>query len=122
MLRIHASVVTFELQTIVEQGLALLSKILRSQGRSLATSASRFPEHLRFGMSSEPELGLAFAGLRHRRAAVALGRDPDVVRASAEDPAALTRIARQRIVENRDTLLSQLGTLVIRNTEYDLAS
>ena len=42
LLGIHSRVLTFVLQTLVEQGIAVLGKLLESQGRSLAPSIAQF--------------------------------------------------------------------------------
>jgi helicase len=73
ILAIHAIAQTFVLQTLVEQGVALLAKLLESQGRILAPAILLFPEYLRFGVPTEAARVLAAEGLRHRQAAVALG-------------------------------------------------
>lgn len=49
-LGIHAHVVTFVLQTLVEQGVALLNKFLEAQGQQMASAVALLPEHLRFGV------------------------------------------------------------------------
>lgn len=74
ILGVHTGVITFALQTIVEQGVALLGKLLESQDRTLASAVVEFPEHLRFGVPTTPARILAAGGVRHRSAAVQLAR------------------------------------------------
>jgi helicase len=45
-LAIYTGAISYGLQTTVEQGISLLSKLLESQGRLLAESVRSFPEHL----------------------------------------------------------------------------
>jgi superfamily II DNA/RNA helicase len=75
LLGIYTQVISFELQTIVEQGIALLRKLLEGQGKVLSLAVEQFPKHLRFGVPTITCCILA-EGLRHRRAAVELGRHP----------------------------------------------
>ena len=77
MLGIHAQVLPFVLQTIVEQGIALLAKFVESQGRTLSSAVTQLPDYLRFGVPTAPARSSAAGGVRHRSAAVALRRGAD---------------------------------------------
>ena len=46
-LAFHSSVISFTLQVIVEQGIALMEKLLKVQNREIALAVVRLPEHLR---------------------------------------------------------------------------
>lgn len=73
LLSIHARGITYSLQTLVEQGISLLSKRLETEGIKLAEGVANFPEHLRFGLPTAASRFLAISGLRHRKACVYLG-------------------------------------------------
>jgi hypothetical protein len=74
ILGIYSKPIAFELQTLVEQAIALLGKLLESDGVEMAPAAQAFPEHLRFGVPTAAARVLLGAGLRHRGAAVYIGR------------------------------------------------
>jgi superfamily II DNA/RNA helicase len=73
LLGVHSRVLTFALQTIVEQGITLLQKLLESREQTAAPVVLQFPEHLRFGVPTTAGCVLAANGVRHRRAFVAIG-------------------------------------------------
>jgi len=74
VLAIHSRGITFSLQTLVEQGISLLTKRLEADGIELSEGVRSFPEHLRFGVRHSAGRMLAASGLRHRSAFVELGR------------------------------------------------
>lgn len=119
LLGIHTRVVTFILQTLVEQAVALLERLLQSQGRTIAAAVGHFPDHLRFGVPTPGARAFAARGLRHRRAAVELGNALDG-RGFADDRATLFAIARQIIDDDRDEWRMRFGTLVFDRTFQDL--
>jgi helicase len=120
LLGIHAQAVTFVLQTLVEQAVALLKRFLQSQGLTMAASVAAFPEHLRFGVPTPFARALAARGVRHRRAAVELGRSL-TGRIFTEDRAVLFPIARQLLLDDSDGWRARLGSLVVDNTLQDLS-
>jgi len=120
LLGIHTRAVTFVLQTLVEQGVALLERLLQSQGRTMAAAVRLFPEHLRFGVPTAGGRALAARGLRHRRATVELG-NALVGRAFTEDRFVLFPIVRQLLQDDRAEWVDILGTLVFDRTLQDLA-
>lgn len=73
LLAIHTRVITFTLQTLVEQGISLLTRRLQADGIEIATGVSNFTEQLRFGVPNLAARVLASTGTRHRKAYVALG-------------------------------------------------
>jgi helicase len=59
-----------------------------------------FPEHLRFGVPTKAALILLAGGIRHRRAAVALGNDPQLREIENDDRDGILNIARN-LLEDR---------------------
>jgi hypothetical protein len=118
MLAVHARVITYELQTVVEQGVALLGKLCEAEDRPISSSVLEFPEHLRFGVPTPA--GRVLAGsVRHRRAAVALGTSPELAGAAAEAREEIVATARELLADS-DRWLPLLGRLVLENTIDDL--
>jgi helicase len=120
LLGVHAQAVTFVLQTLVEQAVALLKRFLESQGLAMSDSVAEFPEHLRFGVPTRFARILAARGVRHRRAAVDLGRAL-TDRIFTDDHTVLFAAAQQLILENDAGWRAQLGNLVVDNTLSDLS-
>jgi superfamily II DNA/RNA helicase len=120
MLDVHTNVVAFGLQTVVEQGIALLERLLNSQGRAISAAVNQFPEHLRFGVPTLAGRALAARGLRHRQAFVELGNSL-AGRIIPEDRATLFPMVRQLIADDADDWRARLGTLVFENTIRDLS-
>jgi superfamily II DNA/RNA helicase len=117
-LAVHGRVVSYVLQTLVEQGVALLAKLLDGQGRSLAPAVLGFPEHLRFGVPTGAARVLASGGIRHRSAAVELG---NALR-NIDDLARLPGAARASLRAYPAQWQERLGNLVYKNTLSDLSS
>ncbi|MCE9637852.1 MAG: hypothetical protein K8T90_19300 [Planctomycetes bacterium] len=122
LLGVHARVITFVLQTLVEQAVALLAKLLEANGQELASAVAQFPDHLRFGVPTEAARILAARGVRHRCAAVALGGVGAVQRASGEGTMELFSAARQELQRDVDAWSRGLGALVVQNTLADLTA
>jgi len=122
ILEIHSHVITYTLQTIVEQGIALLEKILQSRGQAISPAVVHFPEHLRFGVPSIAGYLLASGGVRHRRAFVTLGNAPELQGLQADDRSTAFAAALQ-IIENETVgWRSRLGSFVFENTLRDLSA
>jgi superfamily II DNA/RNA helicase len=119
LLSIHGRVVSYVLQTLVEQGIALLAKLLVGQGRALAPAVIAFPEHLRFGVPTGIARVLASGGVRHRSAAVELG---NALRIAGDDRTAICIAARTALRVYPKAWEERLGTLVFANTLLDLSS
>lgn len=117
MLGVHARVISHVLQVAVEQGVGLLKKLLEADDRELAQAVADFPEHLRFGVPTAAAKVLAAGGLRHRRAAVALGRSPEL--GTLVDRSAVFPTARH-LLDDRERWLPAMGRLVLDNTLEDL--
>jgi len=123
MIGIHAGVITYVLQTVVEQGVALLAKLLESQGVAISSAVMRFPEHLRFGSPTAASRILSSGGVRHRRAAVLLGSTPRLRQFSADDPQITVFSAAQAmLMGDGDGWQDALGRLVFANTQQDIAA
>jgi helicase len=118
MLAVHAKVVTYELQTAVEQGIAILRKFCEAEEIPISNSVLEFPEHLRFGVPTPAARVLAGA-IRHRRAAVRLGVSLELVGYSADPPERVLTRANELLTQT-DRWLPQLGRLVLENTITDL--
>ncbi len=119
LLGVHGGVVSYVLQTVIEQAVALLAKLLEGQGRVLAPAVLAFPEHLRFGVPTAAARVLASGGIRHRSAAVELG---NALRNNGDDRATLLALARGSIGTYPAQWEKRLGTLVFKNTLSDLSS
>ncbi len=122
VVQIQTQAVTYALQTIIEQGVALLEVALEAVGRPFSPAVSVFVEHLRYGVPTRHALRLSTEGLRHRSAAVALGqalvvRGTDALRAEPIAPEALAELD-----DNPELWRQQLGSLVIENTRSDLVA
>jgi superfamily II DNA/RNA helicase len=121
LLGVHTQAVAFNLQTLIEQAVALLTRVLESQGLAMADAVAAFPEHLRFGVPTPIARVLSAHGVRHRRAAVELGRSL-VGTVLSQDPGLLFSAARQLVENNRPEWDQRLGSLMVENTLRDLSS
>lgn len=120
LLTVHARVVSFALQTQIEQGFALLAKLLSARESELSTAAQQFPEHLRFGVPTGPARVLAASGVRHRSAAVQLG---NALVGSVPDMRFATRVAARALLKGDPAgWRARLGDLVYNNTIDDLTT
>jgi helicase len=122
LLGIHASVISFVLQTLVEQGITLLAKLLESQARTLSPAVLQFPEHLRFGVPNAAARVLAAGGVRHRSAAVELGTVLAGQGITSDDRLVLFPAARHLILADQGAWTTRLGALVVENTLLDIDS
>lgn len=122
LLSLHTRAISFVLQALVEQALALLGKLLEAQERVLAPSLPLLAEHLRFGVPTGVARVLAADGVRHRSAAVELGTALVTAGAVESDRTAVFTAARDSILAHRDTWADRLGVLVVENTLWDLTS
>jgi hypothetical protein len=120
MLGVHARVLTYVLQVAIEQAIGLLRKLLDESEKELAPAVINFPEHLRFGVPTSAARVIAAGGVRHRRAAIALGWSPELSAVAADDQALIFATAR-RLLEDRDRWLPKLGSLVLEHTIEDLS-
>lgn len=118
MLRRHTQVIEHSLTTLVEQGIALLGEILAEEdGSELTEAVTNLPDYLRHGVATPAGRALMLAGLRHRRAAVALA-------AALEDGPLdddIIGTAGTILTDNEQTWEPRLGSLVYRRSLEDLA-
>lgn len=122
LLEVHTSTVSYALQTLVEQGIAVLGKILEAQGRTLADGITAFPDHLRYGVPTSVGRVLAANGVRHRSAAVELGSALTGAGLTASDRDVVLLHAQNALDAHRGAWTNRLGELVVENTLIDLAA
>lgn len=122
MLGLHARVIAFTLQTIVEQAVALLEELLLSQGQTLAPAVVQLPEHFRFGVPTPAGRVLASGGVRHRRAFVLLGGTTELSGFPGDDKLLVFNGARRLLTQDQAGWKSRLGVLVMENTIRDLSA
>jgi helicase len=119
-LAVHARVITYELTTAIEQGIALLRRFLAADGREASLAVALFPEHLRYGVPNAASRYVASV-VRHRRAAVALGLSDDLRHVTTEDRGGVLTDAGFLLMD-RERWLPPLGRLVYENTRRDLST
>jgi hypothetical protein len=120
VLHVLSQPVGFALQSLLEQAVSLLAQSLRADGRMLSGAVARFPNHLRFGVWTAAGTSLAEAGVRHRRAYVALGKVWESEWPVLNDVRLLATKAREAMVGDVEEWLSPLGSLVLEHTMADL--
>ncbi len=119
-LGVHAKVISFVLQTIVEQGIALLAKFVESQGRDVSPAVMQLPNRLRFGVPTAQAQVLAAAGVRHRRAAVELGDALTEAGIGADDLMTVFSSALHLLDASSESWTTRLGALVTAHTKDDI--
>ena len=122
LLSVHAHVISFVLQTLVEQGVALLERLLDAEEAPLASAVRQFPEHLRFGVPTAHARVLAAAGVRHRRATVELGEALNGFEIADDDRGVTLAVAEDLLLNDPELWATRLSDLVVQNTLQDLAS
>ena len=120
LLGVHSRVISYVLQVVIEQAVVLLEKLLLASERELSQAVIDFPEHLRFGVPSFAARILLASGLRHRRAAVDLGRSPELSENTADRSVILS--TARTLLEDQERWLPTMGRLILDNTIEDLAS
>ena len=120
VLGVHACAGIFVLQTLVEQAVILLERLLNSQERRFSDAVIQFPDHLRFGVPTAAARVLAAHGVRHRRAAVMLGDSIHQQGPFTFDRTVLAA-ALQLLTDEPDQWRDRLGRLVFENTLRDLS-
>lgn len=118
LLAFHSYSLSYVLQTMIEQGIPLLSKLLEEQDRVLAPAARDLPDHLRFGVPDSISRNLMATGLRHRTAAVELA---SVLDAGDRRLDSLLQIVRETLESDLEQWEERLGSLVLRHTLEDVA-
>lgn len=122
LLGIYTAAIAYSLQTLVEQGVALLEKLLEARGIELSPAVLTFPEHLRYGVPTVTARTLSASGVRHRWAAVSLGQVATVNQVDAGDRSAVLNFARASLREHSDSWRTHLGKLIFDNTVTDLGA
>jgi len=120
LLGIYTAAIAYSLQTLVEQGVALLEKLLEEKGIELSPAVLAFPEHLRYGVPTAAARTLISSGVRHRWAAVSLGRVATAKQVDGGDRSAVVNFARASLREYSDSWRTHLGDLIFDNTVADL--
>lgn len=120
VLRVYSHVISYELQTVIEQSIALLEKILEVQGVELSPAARELPQFLRFGAGTTAGCRLAGCGVRHRGAFVKLGVECGRVTGVDSNRDLLVVVAKEMLVGDADTWRCRLGSLVYQRTVADL--
>jgi helicase len=120
LLGIYTSTIAYSLQTLVEQAVALLEKLLAERGIELSQAVRAFPEHLRFGVPTAAARILSASGVRHRWASLSLGQSATNNQIDGADQLAVLNFARASLRAYPDSWRSHLGELVFDNTVADL--
>nr|WP_314706208.1 DEAD/DEAH box helicase [uncultured Comamonas sp.] len=122
LLGIYTAAIAYSLQTLVEQGVALLEKLLEARGVELSPAVLAFPEHLRYGVPTAAARILSSSGVRHRWAAVSLGQVATVNQVDVGDRSAVLNFARASLRVHSDSWRTHLGNLIFDNTVIDLGA
>ena len=121
VLGIYAGAISYGLQTVVEQGISITSKLLEGQGRVLSEAVSAFPDLMRFGVPTAGAVMLSKTGIRHRRAAILLGATAEISGAIGTGRLVVLDIVRQLLQTDEAAWLGHLGTLMYENTMADVS-
>jgi helicase len=117
-LRVHASVVLYTLVTLAEHAMAIVERLLEADDLGMGDPARNFSQYLLHGVATRGALELVNVGVRHRRAAILLGADPQENDAFSIPIDAVSR-ARTSL-EGSTSWSSALGPLVQSRTRRDL--
>jgi hypothetical protein len=121
ILAIQTRAVSFGLQTVIEQGVALIGKLLEYQGRIVSPAVAVFSDCLRFGVPTATACVLSAAGIRHRRAAILLANNVDVAGSVGGGRVFLLAVASRVLRHDGTGWRSRLGDLVYENTLADVS-
>lgn len=121
VLQLNSTVVAYQLQAAVEQGIALLKSILESRGQALSDDVVDFPQMLRFGLASRSACTLSAFGVRHRRASFELAKVVERTAVGATDPSSVVALARIALRTDAEQLRAVLGSFVFQRSTEDLA-
>jgi hypothetical protein len=120
LLGLHTHALSFVFHSLAEQGIALLDRVVASNGTGLSKGVAAFPDHVRFGVPTTAALILA-RKVRHRLAAVQLGSEIRVEAPFTIDDIDVPLFARGLLLNDPDAWRTRLGELVYANTSRDLA-
>ena len=121
ILGIHTRAIAYSLQTLVEQGVSLLARLLLERGIEVSEGVLAFVEHLKFGAPSRFGVLLANGGVRHRKAYVALGNAIQALTPPVQSVNAKAA-ALQSLENDPDGWRNALGEFVYSNTLKDVGS
>jgi superfamily II DNA/RNA helicase len=116
---IYTGVISYGLQTVVEQAISLIAKLLEAQGRGLSEAARAFPDLLRFGAPTAGAIMLSKAGIRHRRAAILLGGTPEIIATIGAGRGFVLATVRHILEADEAAWRDRLGSLMYENTLAD---
>lgn len=119
VLGIHTRAVTYSLQTLVEQGISLLVRLLLERGIEVNEGVTAFVEHLKFGAPSRIRVLLANGGVRHRKAFVELGNAMQAL-TTPITAANAKSFARRSLEAHSGAWRDALGEFVFSNTLTDV--
>ena len=119
ILGIHTRAITYSLQTLVEQGISLLARLLIERGIVVNVGVPAFIEHLKFGAPSHIGVLLANSGVRHRKAYVELGKAMKSLAISINSANAKA-VARRSLDAHPEAWRNALGEFVFSNTLNDV--
>ena len=117
VLRIYSGAFAYAFQTVAEQGIAVLSELHEARFEILPESVKTIPEYFRHGVPDESSLRFAMSGMRHRRAAIDLGRSFSIDASEQKDG---FQIANAEVNGNYNEWLVDWGELILTNTLSDL--
>ncbi|MDB5961641.1 MAG: box helicase [Massilia sp.] len=120
LLAVHTKAISYVLQTLIEQAIALLSKMLETDDRTLDPWIAEYPERLRYGVPSEFGLTLAAHGVRHRFATIELARSMQRATPLPTGKRAILRYARDSLEHFPVEWAARLGDVVYQRTLVDL--
>jgi hypothetical protein len=120
VLAIQTAAISFGLQTIVEQALSLLSKLIESRGGQISGVVAISSELLRFGVPTQTACMLCSDGVRHRRAAILLAGIVEIQGAVILGRVFMFAIANQVLRNDAAGWRDRLGSLVYDNTLADV--
>jgi len=119
VLGVYTRAVTYSLQTLVEQGISLLARLLLERGIEVNEGVTAFVEHLKFGAPSRIGVLLANGGVRHRKAFVELGNAMQALTTPITAANART-FARRSLEAHSGAWRDALGEFVFSNTLTDV--
>lgn len=119
-LAVQSRGIGYSLQTMIEQGISLLTRELESENIQISATILHFPEQLKYGCANSNSRILAGMGVRHRNAYVQLGTAIQRL-GFAGNQNELKVQATRALIELGEEWAASLGDLVYRNTLADLS-
>lgn len=116
----YTNLISYELQTLVEQSIALLEKMVESRLDLLPSAVTDFSDHLRYGVATNIGRMLATHGITHRRAYVTLGDAMENYYFGSTNRKFMFLEARKVMESDRLGWNEILGKLMLERTFSDL--